>query len=75
MFAGPELNVGFYPTPDVDITLVQAVSNIGISITPSPEFKITSHIGLGYETLVIKNATTNPSGFAFNVSVGIGYNF
>lgn len=75
VFAGPEVNIGFYPTPDFDANPFQALGDIGIAVTPTANFKITTHVGLGYEVLFIKNQTINPSGFAFNFNVGLGYNF
>ena len=75
VFAGPEVNIGFYPTPDFDASPLQTLGDIGISVTPTANFKITTHVGLGYEVYFVKDSTINPSGFAFNFNVGLGYNF
>jgi len=75
VFAGPEINIGFYPTPDVNISPFQVLGDIGLSVTPTSNFKITTHVGLGYEAFFIKNVDITPSGFAFNFNIGLGYNF
>lgn len=75
VFAGPEINLGFYPTPDFDVSPFQAIGDAGISITPTANFKITTHVGFGYEAFFVKDSDITPSGFAFNFNVGLGYNF
>lgn len=61
--------------PDFSATHFQVLNNIGIAVTPKADFKIIAHVGLGYEVLFIKNSPVNSSGFAFNLNIGMGYNF